>query len=93
MIAGEEMHRFKVRCKDVGNYLVPDVEKLTNIVRSYGIFDREVFYDQSYIWIATVLLHYFEDEKETFAVFAWLFHTLEWRNHCLEPYTRSQDIV
>ena len=45
MIAGEEMHRFKVRCKDEGNYLVPDVEKLTNLVRSYGIFDREVFYD------------------------------------------------
>ena len=57
-----------------------------NILRAYGNLDRDVYYEQGYSWIVSMLLYYIEDEETVFSILCRLMRDLNWRHHYIKPY-------
>ena len=70
--------------------IMPDPQKMFNILRAYGNLDREVYYEQGYSWIVSMLLYFIESEEEVFCILCKLMRDLNWRYHYIKPYRMPQ---
>jgi hypothetical protein len=58
--------------KATGTYLKPNPEKIKKIILAYGNVDINLFYNQGYNFLLTLMLNYIEDEEDVF----WCLHKL-----------------
>ena len=72
------------------SFILPDPQKMFNVLRAYGNLDRQVYYEQGYSWIVSMLLYFIEDEEAVFCILCKLMRDLNWRHHYIKPYRMPQ---